>query len=334
MDLRNQRQNGRGIDLTSSSSGSLPFIKWPGGKRWLAPNLAEAVESELEDRYVEPFLGGGAVFFALEPARAVLSDLNPELIDLYSWVKRDPNLLVDRVWRFSNTAECFYRARASKPRTSLGRAARMLYLSRTSFGGIYRLNKSGEFNVPFGSSGRVVCRRAPVRAASKALRTAELQCGDFEAVINMSGKGDAVYADPPFHGSEDCQGFRRYNDKTFTWADQERLAKSAKQAAARGAFVVVSLPWQQDILQLYSGFVVLRADRQSRVSRSPGGRRQVAEAVLFSRAPRSGSLRPTHEIDKGGHVVLAIDDGFGALGTLDRPDEALSLPFLSEVASQ
>ena len=144
MDLRDQRQNGRGIDLTSSSSGSLPFIKWPGGKRWLAPNLAEAVESELEDRYVEPFLGGGAVFFALEPARAVLSDLNPELIDLYSWVKRDPNLLVERVWRFSNTAECFYRARASKPRTSLGRAARMLYLSRTSFGGIYRLNKSGE----------------------------------------------------------------------------------------------------------------------------------------------------------------------------------------------
>jgi DNA adenine methylase len=270
----------------------------------------------------------------MEPPRAVLSDLNPELIDLYSWVKRDPDRLVNKVWRFSNTAECFYKTRASRPRTSLGRAARMLYLSRTSFGGIYRLNKSGEFNVPFGRSGRVVCRRAPVRTASEALRTAELLCADFEAVIDMSGEGDVVYADPPFHGSEDCRGFRRYNDKTFTWADQERLAKAVKRASARGAFIVVSLPWQQDILQLYSGFIALRADRQSRVSRSLEGRGRVAEAVLFSRAPRSGLLRIPSETDMGGNVALAIDDGFSSVGESDRPDEALSLSFLSEVASQ
>ena len=271
-------------------------MKWPGGKRWLAPHLVAAIRAELNGRYIEPFLGGGAVFFALQPRSAILSDLNPELIELYDWVKQDPDRLVASVWRFSNTAECFYKTRASRPRTSLGRAARMLYLSRTSFGGIYRLNKSGEFNVPFGASGRVVCRRATVRAASSTLHGAELLCADFEPVMERAGEGDVVYIDPPYARSADCRGFRRYNERTFDWIDQERLALGAQRAADRGAFVVASVPWHEDILRLYAGFWALKVDRHSRISRSLEGRRRVAEAVLLGRLPDSDSLRPGHRI--------------------------------------
>lgn len=288
-----------------------PFIKWPGGKRWLAPRLIEAVETELSGRYIEPFLGGGAMFFKLHPKRAVLSDVNPDLIELYRCVRDEPDRLLAKVWRFSNTAECFYRVRASRPRTTLGRAARMLYLSRTSFGGIYRLNRNGEFNAPFGNSGRVVCRRETVLAASAALKESELFCADFEARMNLAQQGDVIYADPPFAAGSECAGFRRYNGRLFTWSDQERLARAAGSAAARGALVVLSASWHPQVLELYRGFWAIRVERSSRVSRAVRGRGMVGEAVLLSRRPSSAALRGARRIGED-YELSSIAESSGA----------------------
>lgn len=327
LDLRDQRQNSGLVESAIlPPTPRSPFIKWPGGKRWLSTSVAETIRAELCGRYIEPFLGGGAVFFALQPRRAVLSDVNSELINLYEWVQQDPDQLVAKVWRYSNTAECFYRVRASRPRTSLGRAARMLYLSRTCFGGIYRLNQSGEFNVPFGGSGRVVCRRGVVRAASGGLRDAELRCLDFEGPMGLAGDGDVVYVDPPFARSAECSGFRRYNERTFKWSDQERLAEASQLAKERGAMVLVSAPWHEDILRLYRGFWAVRVDRNSRVSRSPSGRRRVSEAILFSRLPNSTTLWPSHLVGEGGELATYTKGAISSSGEFDRPNEAMGLP--------
>ncbi len=137
-----------------------PFLKWPGGKRWLAPWLAEIIRPELGGSYYEPFLGGGAVFLQLSPATAVLSDLNEDLITTLDTIRNYPERVVHAAWRFTNTKTCYERVRKMGPRTDIGAAARFLYLNRTCWGGIYRLNRKGEFNTPFGNSGRAICRKA------------------------------------------------------------------------------------------------------------------------------------------------------------------------------
>src|SRR2546425_3836396 len=130
----------------------LPFLKWPGGKRWAAPAIARMVEKYLSDHgtYYEPFLGGGAVFFYLMPRRALLSDINEELVDTYLAIKYMPRQIIARVKRMAVSSKDFYRVRAYRPRTRLNRAVRLLYLNRTAFGGIYRVNAFGKFNVPYG----------------------------------------------------------------------------------------------------------------------------------------------------------------------------------------
>src|SRR5437762_3129450 len=125
-----------------------PLLKWPGGKRWLSPLLVPVLRRELKRLYIEPFFGGGAAFAALKPKRALLSDINEDLIRALKTIRTDHNRVARAVHRFSNTEECYYEVRRSQPRTKIGDAARFLYLNRTSWGGIQRFNQEGIFNVP------------------------------------------------------------------------------------------------------------------------------------------------------------------------------------------
>jgi DNA adenine methylase len=264
-----------------------PLLKWPGGKTWLASFLAPVFERELSDQgtYYEAFLGGGAVFFFLHPKKAVLSDVNRQLIEFYQSIQSDGEAVLRRVWQYSNSRECYYRVRRMKPRTDTGRAAQFLFLNRTCWGGVFRLNRDGKFNVPFGDSGRIICRRESVREASRALKGTTLQHSDFEEVIARACEGDVVYADPPYTTVGQGNGFLRYNERLFKWADQVRLARACEDAAQRGAFVVVSGLWQKEILALYKGWWARQASRKSLVSRLPAARRSVSEAVLCSKKP-------------------------------------------------
>ncbi|MCH8159914.1 MAG: Dam family site-specific DNA-(adenine-N6)-methyltransferase [Proteobacteria bacterium] len=271
---------------STSTLGRKPFLKWPGGKRWIAPLLAKIIGGELQGTYFEPFTGAASVFLELKPKKAVLSDSNGRLVEFLKIVRRHPNKVVDATWRFSNNVDCYYRVRGSHPRTEIGRAARFLFLNRTCWGGVYRLNRSGDFNVPFGNSGRKICSRAHVQAVAKVLGAALLKTEDFEAVMSAARKGDVIYADPPYTSRGENNGFLRYNESLFSWKDQQRLAHAARKARRGGAFVAVSALHHKDVLSLYTGWWVLEVPRSSLISCDVDARQKITEVLIFSRLPR------------------------------------------------
>jgi len=264
---------------------SEPVLKWAGGKRWLAPILAPCLEAELSGIYYEPFVGSAAIFAKLRPAKAVLSDINQALIDALIAMRDEPHKIQEHVWRWSNSRKCYEHVRRSHPHTAVGRAARFLFLNRTCWGGLYRSNKQGEFNVPFGNSRRMICRRQHLRGFSEVLSTAQLKSADFEEQIALTVAGDVLYADPPYTTKGVNNGFIRYNEKLFSWDDQVRLSKACKRAARRGVFVVVSGLWHEAVLDLYCGWWASPLARKVCVSRLPEARRPTVEAIIFSRRP-------------------------------------------------
>ena len=245
----------------------LPFLKWPGGKRWLVPALLTTIRRSEFRTYYEPFLGGGALFFALQPMRSVLSDINHDLINTYRHVKFHPSELIRRLQTIPVTKRTYDSQRKHLPSRALDRAVRFLYLNRTAFGGMYRLNQTGEFNVPFGGGQRTpetLWKSGLLQNASRALRSRKLEVCDFEVVINRAESGDLVYCDPTYTVAHNNNGFIRYNEKNFSWADQNRLARCCHEAAGRGATVIVSNAFHLDILKLFDPphhFVVSRHSR-------------------------------------------------------------------------
>lgn len=261
----------------------VPFIKWPGGKRWVAARIARLVTPHLAGTYIEPFLGGGAVFFHLLPKRSVLVDVNAELIGTYRAVRDDPSGVIRLLRRHPVTEEAYYRIRQSEPKQRFARAARFLYLNRTAFGGIYRLNLSGKFNVPYGGGERTaesLCSTDTLSLASKALRKARLQIGDFEPAIEAAGAGDVVYCDPTYTVAHDNNGFVRYNERNFSWEDQERLADAAFRAARRGSMVIVTNAHHSSLRRLYRGARFEVLSRTSSVTPQSELRRTVKELLI------------------------------------------------------
>ncbi len=266
-----------------------PFLKWPGGKRWISHEIARVIGPEIKQgsRYFEPFLGAGAVYLRLEPNDALLSDVNKELIRFIQICCCYPEEVVAATWRFSNTKECYYRVRASKPRNDVTWAARFLYLNRTCWGGVYRLNRQGEFNVPFGNSGRQICSKETVLDAINVFKCAEFASHDFEYSFSKARSGDAVYADPPYTSRGQYNGFIRYNESLFSWADQCRLAVTAKSARQRGVFVAISGVMHRDILALYKNWWLASLMRKTCVARKIDRRVVFNEVLLLSRRPRT-----------------------------------------------
>lgn len=252
----------------------LPFLKWAGGKRWLADQYPDIFVSDF-DRYVEPFVGGGAVFFAVNPPNALLSDANRELIECYEVVRDQPDELV-RLLRMHQTMHSrthYYHMRSTMPLYRTERAARFLYLNRTCFNGLYRVNLKGEFNVPIGTKTAVLLPTDDFLAASESLRNVTLRANDFEPTLDQCGEGDFVYLDPPYTANHNNNGFLKYNEKIFSWSDQVRLKAAASAAADRGARVVVSNAAHASVIELYRGHAeiiivsrlsVLAADRSKR----------------------------------------------------------------------
>jgi DNA adenine methylase len=232
-----------------------PFLKWPGGKRWLVQRYAELFPSEYS-RYFEPFLGGGAVFFFLSPVRAVLSDSNHELINTYKCVRNYPDL-IDRRLRSLHAhhgSMLYYRMRAMKPKSDIERTIRFIYLNRTCFNGIYRVNKKGEFNVPMGSKDLVEYSDGYLSLISARLGSAFINEADFEDTIDSSDKGDFVFVDPPYSVMHNNNNFIKYNSNLFSWADQVRLSLALKRAVSRGVQIMLSNADHMSVKNLYCDF--------------------------------------------------------------------------------
>jgi DNA adenine methylase len=264
-----------------------PFLKWAGGKRWLSSKLCELIGSPMEGRLVEPFVGGGAVFFALSPKAALLGDCNPDLISTYRVVKSAPEKLVDRLARMNIDRTTYEQVRANRPRSDLDRAVRLLYLNRTAFNGLYRVNKKGEFNVPFGCKpGTRLSNAEELLRASDLLSRATLVCQDFRKTLAQVEADDIVYVDPPYTVKHDNNGFVRYNDRIFSWEDQEDLAAMLVMHARKGGRALVSNAHHLAIRKLYprEWFQAFVVKRSTCIAADPNSRGRCSECLLVSAA--------------------------------------------------
>lgn len=260
-----------------------PLLRWAGGKRKLLQHILPLVPTNF-NRYFEPFFGGGAVFFDLIPPKATLSDLNAELIDCYVQVRDNPEEVITHLKGLRNSEADYYRVRSSYPINMTERAARLIYLSVLSFNGIYRQNRFGVFNVPYGKRLNVnPCNEEKIRAISKALAKVNFVSGDFEAVLGKAKAGDLIYLDPPYTVSHQDNGFILYNDKIFLWKDQERLAKVAGKLKDKGCHLIISNAEHESIHALYPGFESKTITRSSIIAASSDNRRAVTECIFYNR---------------------------------------------------
>ncbi len=258
-----------------------PFLKWAGGKGQLLDRLLPLLPPQYE-RYIEPFLGGGALFFALAPARALLADLNHELIVTYQMVRDQPAALADclNAHRACHSKEYYYRIRAERPDDALEVAARLIYLNKTCFNGLYRVNRSGQFNVPMGSYVNPrIYDRANLFAAAQVLAAANLCAADYRATLDQASAGDFVYLDPPYVPLSASASFTSYTATDFGERDQHELAAVYRELDRRGCYVMLNNSATLLTRELYRGFEQ-RVIPAVRAINSKGDRRGPVEELV------------------------------------------------------
>jgi DNA adenine methylase len=261
-----------------------PFLKWAGGKTSLLPELMKHVPTRLR-RYHEPFVGGGAMFFAVAPRRAVLSDANGELIHCWKQVRDDVHGVLDALSVHVYDRARFEAVRALDPvrLPPAERAARFIYLNKTCFNGLWRVNRAGRFNVPFGRYKNPTFHDPGLLLrASCALRGVQILRGQFEVALRRAEPGEFVYLDPPYDPVSETSSFTSYTRNAFTWADQERLAAECAALDGRGVRFLLSNSATPRVRALYRGFEqrVVRAPRH--ISCKGGGRGYVDELLVFN----------------------------------------------------
>lgn len=217
------------------------FIKWAGGKTRYAAQLVAAAPP-FSGCYWEPFMGSAAVFFELRPAKAVLSDANPELVACFRAVAQDPEGVMACLDALPNTAESFAAIRRQDPNelTDAARAARVIYLNKTGFRGLWRVNRRGGFNVPYGGYDRPYYQRETLLVAARALSGVDLRLCDFAEPLAEAAAGDWVFLDPPYLPEGGFADFKRYTAGQFHEADHERLAAAMRDADSRGVLLTMT----------------------------------------------------------------------------------------------
>jgi DNA adenine methylase len=264
--------------------GPRPFLRWAGSKRWLVSELIGVVPAEY-GTYIEPFLGGGSLFFRLEPERAVLNDALAPLVDCYRSVRDAVGVLLSYLEPLRPDRELFDEVKRRHSRGRHRRSADFIYLNRTAWNALYRVNSSGKFNVPYGrpKTDRII-DAANLRACSRALRRSgvSLRTGDFEDALTNVTAGDFVFLDPPYVTGHNNNGFIDYNEHLFEWDDQIRLARVARELRAAGVHVVITNAAHDKVLELYRGFKSREVARTSTIAGDALKRRPVTEAIIWS----------------------------------------------------
>lgn len=284
-----------------------PFLKWAGGKSQLLPELTNRLPAHFR-RYHEPFVGGGALFFHLANSGklregAVLSDSNPELILCYRVVRNDVEALIEALQAHAphfNDPEYFREIRSwdrrgdFEQRSPVEKAARTIFLNRTCYNGLYRVNKKGQFNAPFGYyKNPLICDPANLRAVSAALQNVEMYQDDFAGVLGRVQPGDFVYFDPPYDPVSATASFTHYTDQHFSADEQRRLARVFDQLVAQGCYAMLSNSYTELTRELYSQAVVRDIVYASRKINCDGKKRgNVEELIVCSYAPRTNGVRP------------------------------------------
>lgn len=264
-----------------------PFLKWAGGKRWLSAYADELLPEEY-NHYFEPFMGGAAMFGAIQPSAATLADVNAELVNCYQKVSDNPADMLSGLLKFQaiHSEETYYRVRAENPVDDIERAIRFLYLNRACFNGIYRVNQNGQFNVPKGTKETIVFPYDDFPAASALLKSAKIVVSDFEPVLDMAKSGDFVFCDPPYTVAHNNNGFVRYNERMFSWEDQVRLKATLIRASSRGVLILLTNAAHSSIKDLYAGseFDCRAVSRQSVIGGGRGYRGEYGEYLISNYA--------------------------------------------------
>ena len=275
-----------------------PFLKWAGGKRQLLPVIKGYFPKRFT-QYYEPFVGAGAVLFYLQPNQGVINDTNSELINCYQVIKRNPEKLLKlcQEHRENNSKEHYYWLREQdrkddfKDRSPVERAARIIYLNKTCFNGLFRVNSSGQFNVPYGKySNPLITDSAVVRAVSDYLNQRDVRIleGDFEKAVSNARKGAFIYFDPPYHPLSDTSSFTGYSVNGFGEDEQIRLKEVCDKLSERGCQVLVSNSSASFIKELYCDpkyeIVEVKASRAINTVASKRGR--IKELLIYNRYER------------------------------------------------
>lgn len=273
-----------------------PFLKWAGGKGQLLPELLARVDGcGGFARYHEPFVGGGALFFEMfrtnrfDGRQPYLSDSNENLIATYQAVQQDVEGLIAMLhehWA-RNCEQYFYEVRAQEPQELVGRAARVIYLNKTCFNGLYRENASGKFNTPWGKyKDPLICDEENLRAVAAALAGVRLETRGFEAMVDIAEPGDFVYFDPPYHPVSKTASFTAYAKGKFGEGAQRRLAEVYRQLNAKGVKVLLSNSMTPLVQELYADFAIDTLMAKRAVNSKGEGRGAVAEALVRNFALR------------------------------------------------
>lgn len=272
------------ISITGTSTKAGPFIKWAGGKGALLPQLERHFpERDHYQRYFEPFLGGGAVFFHLCPTRSQLFDVNRELIEVYMTVRDNVEGLIEALAVHTNDAEHFYKVRSYRltALSPVERAARFIFLNRTCYNGLFRVNRRGQFNVPFGNyRNPTICDPITLRSASQALARAKLGVADFEEAVVDARAGDFVYMDPPYAPLSTTSSFTSYTSGGFAWDEQVRLARVFRELTDRGSKVALSNSATPPIRHLYRDYHIHEVSARRSINSNGNGRGAITELLV------------------------------------------------------
>ncbi len=266
-----------------------PFLKWVGGKRYLLNQIDVFIPNDF-DTYIEPFLGGGALFFYLLPKKAVLIDNNPDLINAYQVIKENVEDLIRSLKKHKNKKEYFYKIRSVDRNleeynkwSDVEKASRTIYLNRCCYNGLYRVNKKGQFNTPFGKyKNPTFCDRENLLTVHKVLQEVEIILGSFESCLKHAEKGDFVYFDPPYHPLSDTANFTSYTKENFGKHSQEKILNIFKTLDERGCKLMLSNSYNEFILELYHEYHMEIVKAKRSINSDPSKRGEIRELLIFN----------------------------------------------------
>ena len=259
-----------------------PFLRWAGGKRWLVKKENQIAPLQF-DTYIEPFLGSAAVFFSISSTNFIISDINAELINCYMAIRNNHEEIEGllRIHQAKHSKDYYYQIRESQPKTEQTKAARFLYLNRTCFNGLYRVNHQGKFNVPIGSKNNALLDNDNFRSIAEKLKQGTVLHQDFEKTIELAEEGDFIFIDPPYTVNHNLNGFIAYNENIFSWEDQVRLKNSIVSAQSRGAMITLTNADHESIHDLYSGLGnIQRLERNSVIAGKACHRKVTSEIIM------------------------------------------------------
>ncbi|MDR3046267.1 MAG: DNA adenine methylase [Bacteroidales bacterium] len=267
-----------------------PFLKWVGGKRQIMLSIVGLLPKEIKTyNYIEPFIGGGAVLFHLQPKKAIINDFNSELINVYQVIKNDVDLLIEDLKKHKNEIEYFYNIRGLdriseyKKISAIERASRIIYLNKTCFNGLYRVNNAGEFNAPFGHyKNPNIVNEPTLRAVNKYLNTnnIELLSGDYEIVLDNLDKNSFVYLDPPYHPISINSNFTGYVQGGWNMFDQVRLREACDKLTTKDIKFLLSNSSSSFIKDQYKNYNITTVKANRAINSDGANRGEIDEFLI------------------------------------------------------